>query len=80
MSALEIRKLANAFIPGALPSDLVPANTLSVINRFKRRWGGLWVGGTVSISPSGVTFSPNTLNRVLHEPLEPIHMSGSSRR
>jgi hypothetical protein len=68
-----IRKLANAFIPGASPSDLVPANTLSVINRFKRKWGGLWVGGRVSISPSGVSFSPNTLNRVLHEPLEPIH-------
>jgi len=37
-----IRKLANAFIPGASPSDLIPANTLSVINRFKRKWGGLW--------------------------------------
>ena len=37
-----IRKLANAFIPGASPSDLMPADTLSVINRFKRKWGGLW--------------------------------------
>jgi len=75
-----IRKLANAFIPGASPSDLVPADTLSVINRFKRKWGGLWVGGTVSIEPSGVSFSPNTLNRVLHEPLEPIHIRATDIR
>ena len=76
MSDLEIRRLANAFIPGASPSDLVPANTLSVINRFKRRW----VGGTVSISPNAVTFSPNTLNRVLHAPLEPIHIVATDIR
>jgi len=56
-----IRKLANAFIPGAAPSHLVPADARSVINRFNRKWGGLWVGGTVSIAPQGVSFTPNRI-------------------
>jgi hypothetical protein len=75
-----IRKLANAFIAGAVPSHVVPADALSVINRFNRKWGGLWVGGTVSVSPSGVSFSPNAINRVLHEPLEPIHILATDIR
>ena len=69
---IDIRKLANAFIPRASPSDLMLAEALSAIDRFKRKYGGLWVGGTVSISQSGVSFSPNWLNRKIHDALEPI--------
>ncbi len=67
-----IRKAANAFMPYAKPSTWVPSSALSAIARFKRKHGGLWVGGTVSVSESGVAFSPNGLNRTLHDDLEPI--------
>ena len=50
----------------------MPADALSVIHRFNRKWGGLWVGGTVSIAPQGVSFSPNRINRAVHEAPEPI--------
>jgi hypothetical protein len=75
-----IRKLANAFIPGAAPSHLVPADARSVINRFNRKWGGLWVGGTVSIAPQGVSFTPNRINRAVHEALEPINVPAEDIR
>jgi hypothetical protein len=69
---VDIRKLANAFFPYASPSDVLPSAALSAIARFKRKYGGLWVGGTVSISQSGVSFSPNRLNRAVHDDLAPI--------
>jgi len=28
---------------------------------FRAAWGGLWVGGTVSIAPQGVSFTPNRI-------------------
>jgi hypothetical protein len=80
MSIGVIRKLANAFIPDAAPSDLVPSIALSAIDRFKRKHGGLWVGGTVSVSKSGVSFSPNGLNRAFHDGLEPIDVPAEDIR
>lgn len=80
MSTGTIRKLANAFIPHATPSDVVPAFALSAIDRFKRKRGGLWVGGTVSVSQSGVSFSPNGLNRAFHDGVEPINVPAKDIR
>ena len=67
MEPLNIRKLANAFIPTATPSDVLPSAALSAVQRFKRKYGGLWVGGTVVATSRGVSFAPNGLNRALHE-------------
>ena len=72
MTALNIRKLVNAFVPYATPSDVIPRVALSAIDRFKRKHGGLWVGGTVSVSRAGVSFSPNALNRIVHDELQPV--------
>jgi len=80
MTTLNVRKLANAFFPKATPSEVVPAFALSAIDRFKRKHGGLWVGGTVEVSQAGVSFSPNGLNRVLHEGLEPISVAAKDIR
>jgi hypothetical protein len=74
MATLRIRKLANAFVAGAAPSDLMPEFALSAVDGFKRKHGGLWVGGTVSVSQDGVSFSPNRLNQALHACLEPIQV------
>jgi len=72
MEPLKIRKLANAFIPAATPSDVLPSAALSAVQRFKRKHGGLWVGGTVLATSAGVSFAPNGLNRAFHEHLEAI--------
>lgn len=80
MGSLDIRKLANAFIPGAVPSGWMPASALWAIHRFKRKHGGLWVGGTVAVSPSGVSFSPNRANRAAHEGLQPIDVLANDIR
>jgi hypothetical protein len=50
----EIRKLANAFVPDATPSGWLLASTLWAVERFRRKHGGVWVGGaTMGASFSG---------------------------
>ena len=80
MTALNIRKLANAFIPDAAVSRIVPAEALGAIARFHRKHGGLWVGGTVSVSPSGVSFTPNALNLAVHDGLQPVEVPARAIR
>ena len=80
MTSATIRKLANAFVPDAMPSGVVPADALSAIARFKRKHGGLWVGGTVSVSQAGVFFTPNGLNRFVHDGLEPVNVPSQNIR
>jgi hypothetical protein len=75
VSTGSIRKLANA-----TPSDVLPLDALWAIHRFRRKHGGLWVGGTVSVSESGVSFAPNRLNRAVHVGLEPIHVPAQDIR
>jgi hypothetical protein len=81
MGTLNIRKLANAFIPEATPGYVVPVAALSAIYRFKRTHGALWVGGTVIVSSSGVSFVPNRLNRLLvrNDP-EPVNVRAEDIR
>jgi len=80
VSTLNIRKLVNALIPDALPSTVVPVAVLPAINRFKQKYGGLWVGGTLSLSQSGISFSPNWLNRKVHGVLDPINVPAEDIR
>ena len=71
---LKIRKLANAFIPGVTPARRVPVAALSAIYSYTRTHGGLWVGGTVFVSSSGVSFVPNGINRLVHSDVEPVNV------
>ena len=80
MTTATIRKLANAFVPNAMPSDVIPADALGAMTRFKRKHGGLWVGGTVTVSQAGITFAPNGLNRFVHDGLEPLNVPGRDIR
>ena len=80
MSTLNIRKLANAFIPNATPSDVLPAAALWAVDRFQRKHGGLWVGGTVAVSETGVSFTPNGLNRAFHYDLQPVEVPAKDIR
>jgi len=75
-----VSKLVNAFISDASPSDRLFSEALWAVYRFKRKHGGLWVGGTVSVSDTGVAFSPNRLNKAVHERLEPVNVLAGDMR
>jgi hypothetical protein len=66
-----ITKLANAFVPDADLSDrarrLSAASTKLVLKIFKKKMGGLWVGGAVTLTPDALVFSPNAINRAMHD-------------
>ena len=80
MQPLDIRKLANAFVAEATPVDSLPSAALGAVVRFKRKHGGLWVGGIVNVTDSGVSFEPNSVNRALHEELPTISVSAEDIR
>ena len=80
MTMLNVKKLANVFLPDATPSSVVPFTAMSSISRFKRKHGGLWVGGTILVSESGVSFIPNSLNRVFHDALHTIDVPAGDIR
>src|SRR5262245_51918272 len=75
-----IRKLANAFIPDATPTGLLPIAALSSIYRFTQTRGGVWVGGTVFVSSSGVSFVPNRANRLVHNNPEQFNVRAGDIR
>jgi len=71
---LRIEKFANAFVPNAVPSELVIGEALNAVERFGKKHGGLWVGGKVTVTPDGLSFVPNSLNVAFHVGLEEIRI------
>lgn len=57
MQFFHIQKLGYAFILGAAPSNLVTGAQLRRNTRMAKRHGGLWVGGSIELSPAGVSSS-----------------------
>jgi hypothetical protein len=80
MGTRGIRKAANAFVPAATPAAALPVAALSTVFRFTRTHGGLWVGGTVVVSSTGVSFVPNRLNRLVHNEPEAVNVPGADIR
>jgi hypothetical protein len=68
--AVVASKFANALVPGAEPTSF--ASRMSglggsfVFDWVRRSSGGLWVGGSVQLTPTELSFSPNAMNRALH--------------
>lgn len=60
------RKLANALIPGAQPTVFARTMSSNVLGFFSRIHGGLWLGGTITLTPRELSFRPNGMNRALH--------------
>jgi hypothetical protein len=58
------KKLVNALIPNAQTRALIPRQRL--IYRFKKHYGGLWVGGTLYLKACSIEFRPNALNKAVH--------------
>ena len=74
MTLLNIKKLANAFVPHAVPSTLVVGTARGAVDRFGAKHGGLWVGGKVTADADGLRFVPNGLNVVFHQGLQDTHI------
>jgi hypothetical protein len=68
--AVIVSKFANALVPGAEPT--ARASRMSglggsfVFDWVRRSYGGLWVGGSMELTPRDLTFTPNAMNRALH--------------
>lgn len=66
-----ISKLANKFVPDAEMSagarSLFPLGSASSVDWLRGRMGGLWVGGSVTLTEDTLTFSPNGMNAAAHD-------------
>ncbi len=71
---MKISKLVNAFLKEAEPIQGLQGSAERVVSRYKRKHGGLWVGGRIEISDSELSFSANRLNRALHEELPEVNI------
>lgn len=80
-----IDKLCNAFMPeadaspgaaavgeaaGAMIGDVVENEIAS----FRKKHGGLWVGGRIYITTASVTFSVNAMNAKFHSPIPEVRI------
>ncbi len=61
------KKVVNALIPDAEPKAFPLSPVRLVLGAFKAFQKGLWVGGTLCLTPSSIEFRPNVLNRSLHK-------------
>jgi hypothetical protein len=55
-----VTKLANALI-----EDVDVHVTMPVVSMLQATWGGLWVGGRVTLTTKTVSFSANGANRMM---------------
>ena len=74
-------KVANALIPDAVSSLEAAGGLGRAIRKSRNRYGGLWVGGRVTLTPAELGFSPNAVNRFVHvgDPSFTIPLSAISR-
>lgn len=63
-------KYANLFRPDAEMSEgarvLMPLGADRTVDWLQRRLGGLWVGGSVTLTQEALMFAPNGLNAAAH--------------
>ena len=76
----QIRKFGNARVKDAEIEFLVYAaagvenapSMMLVLGAFKKAYGGLWVGGAITLDDNTLTFRANMLNRAIHKDLSEI--------
>ena len=56
--------------------ELLPFSgaAMNEVLRLKKKWGGLWVGGTVELSSECLSFRPNRLNMFFHEEFQQVEI------
>lgn len=69
-------KVANALVEAAVLQPGLKTATLgvtwAVLEGFRSRFGGLWVGGRVTLTDQSLAFAPNALNRAVQKGIGPI--------
>jgi len=74
MAMIYVRKLVNAFITDAVVSGVIGGQARAQVNAIQSLMGGLWVGGTVTVTADALDFVPNILNKAFHDKLQSIHI------
>jgi hypothetical protein len=69
-----IKKLCNAFITDAVVNRRLGGATVRNMEAIGSLMGGLWVGGTVTVSADSLDWVPNIMNKAVHANLEPVHI------
>jgi hypothetical protein len=69
-----IKKLCNAFITDALVKRRIGAAAGRNVEAIGAVMGGLWVGGTVTVSADALDWVPNIMNEALHDNLQTVHI------
>lgn len=69
-----IKKLCNAFITDAIANRRLGGTAARNVEAIGSLMGGLWVGGTVTVSAEALDWVPNGMNQALHDKLEPVHI------
>jgi len=59
-------KVANALIQDAASPLENAVGIGSSARRFRKKYGGLWVGGRVTLTRTDLRFAPNAVNRLVH--------------
>jgi len=73
MGALQISKLCNALYADAALTPRGAAFAAGpVVDRLRKRMGGLWVGGRLNIDNAAIRFEANSLNRMLQDNIAPV--------
>ena len=80
MKTFLLSKLGYAFVSNAMPSALMSGAALARANRMVKRHGGLLVGGSIELSPAGVSFTPHAREEPQHVGLRPVNILAANIR
>ncbi|HBE88487.1 MAG TPA: hypothetical protein DDW67_05025 [Elusimicrobia bacterium] len=80
-----IDKLCNALIPdaevspgvavfGGVEGSMLGSAVDSTLASFRKKHGGLWVGGRIYVTTASVTFSVNAMNKAFHSPIPDVRI------
>ncbi|MCE3263898.1 MAG: hypothetical protein K0R43_2977 [Pseudoduganella sp.] len=69
-----IKKLCNAFITDAVISRRIGGAAGRNAEAIGAMMGGLWVGGTVTVSADALDWVPNIMNKAFHDKLQMVHI------
>ncbi|WP_051294085.1 hypothetical protein [Pseudoduganella violaceinigra] len=70
-----IKKLCNAFITDAVVKRGIGGVAGRQVEAIGTMMGGLWVGGTVTVSADAIDWIPNIMNKAVHDNLQSVHIS-----
>ena len=68
------KKLCNAFITDAVVNRRLGGAAVRNVEAIGSLMGGLWVGGTVTVSADALDWVPNIMNKAVHDNLQPVHI------